>query len=123
VKQKVVVTLCDECGKAGPTTIVRIGTAENLRRLDLCVRCIDPANSLMELAERVRPKRRSVTAMPLMSIEDVLLRRTPRPRRALRRPETGLQATQPPTLVPPVPVFSDPLAGPLRGTSGFSTES
>lgn len=97
MKQKVVVTLCDECGKDRPTTLVRIGTEGPLRRLDLCERCIAPARILLDLAERTRPKRRSVTSMPLMSIEDVSKQRTFRPRRALRRPETALEPTPQPS--------------------------
>ena len=97
MKQRVVVTLCDECGKSEPTTLVRIGTEGSLRRLDLCERCMAPARILLDLAERTRPKRRSVTAMPLMSIEDVSKRRTKRPRSARSRPETGLGATQTPS--------------------------
>ena len=100
MKQRVIVTLCDECGKNKPTTLVRIGTAESLRRLDLCEQCMTPARVLLDLAERTRPKRRSVTSMPLMSIEDVLKKRTAKPRRALRHPETGPGATQPPARVP-----------------------
>ena len=88
--------MCDECGKNKPTTLVRIGTEGSLRRLDLCERCMAPARVLLDLAERTRPKRRSVTAMPLMSIEDVLQRRTVKPKRPLSRPETGLGATQTP---------------------------
>jgi len=108
VKQRVVVTLCDECGKERPTTIVRIGTAGSLRRLDLCEQCMAPARVLLDLAERTRPKRRSVTAMPLMSIEDVVRRRSVRPRRPLRRPETGLGATQTPSSSRSTnPVFSN----------------
>ena len=108
MKQRVVVTLCDECGKDRPTTLVRIGTDGSLRRLDLCEQCVAPARILLDLAERTRPKRRSVTSMPLMSIEDVLRRRTAKPRRALRRPETGPQATQtPPGSRSANPVFSN----------------
>jgi len=122
VKQRVVVTLCDECGKDKPTTLVRIGTEGSLRRLDLCERCMAPARILLDLAERTRPKRRSVTAMPLMSIEDVLRKRTKRPRSARSRPETGLGATQPPSGYPSTPQGLESPAGPLRGTLRFSAE-
>ena len=94
MKQKVVVTLCDECGKNKPTTLVRIGTNGSLRRLDLCERCIAPARVLLDLAERTRPKRRSVTSMPLVSIEDVIGRRAVKARGPLRGQETGPGATQ-----------------------------
>jgi len=108
VKQKVVVTLCDECGKDKPTTLVRIGTEGSLRRLDLCDRCMVPARALLDLAERTRPKRRSVTSMPLVSIEDVIGRRAVKPRRPLRGQETGPGATQTsPWSLSANPVFSN----------------
>jgi len=112
VKQRVVVTLCDECGKERPTTIVRIGTAESLRRLDLCERCMVPARALLDLAEQTRPKRRSVTSMPLTSIEDVILRRSVRPRRPLwrqpaRRSDDLKRRNPPPGYLSANPVFSN----------------
>ena len=108
MKQRVIVTLCDECGKERPTTIVRIGTTESLRRLDLCEQCVAPARILLDLAERTRPKRRSVTSMPLMSIEDVILRRSVRSRRPLRGQETALGAKQIPSgSLSANPVFSN----------------
>ena len=108
MQQKVVVTLCDECGKDKPTTLVRIGTEGWLRRLDLCDRCVVPARALLDLAERTRPKRRSVTSMPLVSIEDVIRHRAVKARRPLRGQETGLQAKQiPPGSLSANPMFSN----------------
>jgi len=108
VQQKVVVTLCDECGNAGPTTLVRVGTEGWLRRLDLCERCVAPARVLLDLAERTRQKRRSVTSMTLVSIEDVVKRRSVSPRRPLRGQETALGAKQIPSgYLRANPVFSN----------------
>ena len=121
MKQKVVVTLCDACGKDRPTTIVRIGTEGSLRRLDLCERCVAPARALLDLAERTRPKRRSVTSMTLVSIEDVVKRRAVKARRPLRGQEAGPGATQAsPWSLSANPVFSNgsgqiPTGGESRG--------
>ena len=120
MKQKVVVTLCDECGKDKPTTLVRIGTEGSLRRLDLCDRCVVPARALLDLAERTRPKRRSVTSMPLVSIEDVIRRRAVKARRPLRGQETGPGATQTsPRSLSANPVFSNGTRADFEGGESY----